>query len=118
MNPPNDPQDDDLHDALRELGHAGERRAPSFSNTWRAAKTRQGDVAPRWRPAWIAVAATATVVLLAVAVWPPKPAPGTHAPVAMGIARDEALPTDFLLVTNYDDPVERLAGEINALLQP
>ena len=118
MNPSNEPQDDDLRGALRELGHAGERRAQSFPNTWRAAKTRQGDGAPRWRPAWIATAATAVVALVAVAVWPPKPAPGTRAPGEMEIASDESLPTDFLLVTHNDDSVERLTSEIDALLRP
>ncbi len=119
MNPPNDPQDDDLRGALHELGR---KRANVARNRFRTRGARRrpgkGEVAPRWGPAWMAVAAAATVVLLAVAVWPPKPAPGTRAPVAMEIARDETLPTDFLLVTNSDDPVERLAGEINALLQP
>jgi hypothetical protein len=118
MNPSNDPQDDELRGLLRELGHAGERRAQPFSDTWRATKTRQPDSGSRWRPGWIAAAAAATVAIFAVAVWPPKPAPGPRAPGEMEIASDESLPTDFLLVTHNDDSVERLTGEIDALLRP
>ena len=118
MNPSNDPQDDDLRGLLRELGQTGERRSPSFSNTWRVAKTKQPESAPRLRLGWIATVSTATAVLITVAVWPHKPTPGAPAPLPMEIAHDDSLPTDFLLVTNHDDPVERLTVEIDALLKP
>ena len=134
MNPTNDPQDDELRASLRALRHEGERNAPSFSHTWRAAKARRQAVAPAWRLAW-AIATVAAVAILAliivprqskqaaVATVPVETAPVTTmhqeaAPAAVLAVTDEGLPTDFLLTTNNDDSVARVAGEIDALLRP
>ena len=125
MNPTNDPRDEELHGMLRALRGEGERNAPTFSQTWRAAKARQQAVAPSWRLAW-AAAVAAAVALVAFILLPrqPKPSPAATAhlaptPVAvLPGATDEALPTDFLLTTNTDDSVDRVAGEIDALLRP
>ena len=114
MNPPNEPSDNELHGLLKELGDAGERGAPGFQGTWYAAKTRRAEGGRHVGPRWIVAASAAVVLLLGVMVWRPGPAPVPDA----DIASDDALPTDFLLVTNNDDPVERLTGEIDALLRP
>ena len=133
MNPTNDPQDDELRASLRALRDQGERNAPSFSHTWRAAKARQQAVAPTRRLAW-AIATVAAVAIVALIVVPRQskqasvatraetaPVTAMHqepAPAAVLAVTDEGLPTDFLLTTNNDDSVARVAGEIDALLRP
>lgn len=112
MNPTNDPHDDELRGLLREMGRAGERRAPSFQRIWHAAHQPHEPAVSHWRPGWAAVAGV--IVLFVFAMQDRQPAP-----VIEGDTRsDEALPTDFLLTMNNDDPVERLAEEISALLRP
>ena len=115
MNPPNDPNDDELRETLRALGRENERRAPAFQRTWNRANTARRPAIPSWRLVWaVAVAVAVAIALCSVAVWPRK-AP----PVAVDQSRsDEPLPTDFLLTTNNDSSVDRLASEIDALLQP
>jgi hypothetical protein len=135
MNPTNNPHDDDLRASLHALRREGEENAPSFSQTWRAAKARQQTPAPSWRLAWAAVT-FAVLAIVAVIVVPrpsketsvatahvqPVPAIAMHQepapPAAVPGLTDEGLPTDFLLTTNNDDSVARVAGEIDALLRP
>jgi hypothetical protein len=135
MNPTNDPHDDELRGWLRALRRAGEEKAPAFAQTWGAAKTRRQTASPSWRLAW-AVATVAVVVVMAMIILPRPPKPKSvatahltptpvnamnHEPVPVAGVPEvsaEGLPTDFLLTTNNDDSVDRIAGEIDALLRP
>jgi hypothetical protein len=135
MNPTNDPHDDELRASLRDLRLDGEGKAPSFAQTWRAAKARQKSPAPSSHLAW-AVATFAALAIVAVIVVPrpskqtsvatpyvqPAPATAMHqeaaSPATVPGITDDGLPTDFLLSTNNDDSVARVAGEIDALLRP
>ncbi len=114
--PANDPGDENLRGLLSDLGQAGQQQAPAFRDTWRAARMRQGKEAPRWRLAWTA-AATAAMAVIALTVFTMRhraPQPVIEA----SLPSDTALPTDFLLVNKNDDPVQRVSGEIDALLRP
>jgi hypothetical protein len=114
----NDPDDDELRTWLRALGRAGERRAPTFQRTWRAASEARRVAAPPWRMAWV-VTAAAAIALCAVALVPRQAAPVVVGPVvAAPVPLDDPLPTDFLLTINHDSPVDRVAGEIDTLLRP
>jgi hypothetical protein len=135
MNPTNDPHDDELRGLLRALRRAGEEKAPAFVQTWRAAKARQQTTSHSWRLAWaVATVAAVAVVAFIILPRPPKPVWGAkvhlvstpinavnHEPAPVAVVpevTDEGLPTDFLLTTNNDDLVDRVAGEIDALLRP
>jgi hypothetical protein len=117
MNPPNDPHDDELRSLLRELGDAGERRARSFGATWRAATAKPCQRARPWHFGWISTAAAAIVIMI-YALVQRSPKPGQ---VTSETADHQPLPTDFLLVhgnPHNDETIDRLEGEIDALLEP
>ena len=119
MNTPgNDPQDDNLRGRVRELGQHGQQQAPAFRDTWRTAKSMQRQPTPRWRLARLTAAAAAIAGIAVGAATMLHRAPEPHPAIEAAIPNDSALPTDFLLVTNNDDPVRQVAGEIDALLRP
>ena len=108
MKPTNEPDDDLLREALRELGQDARRRAPSFQQAWRGAHGRRASTpAVRWWPAWALGAAAAICAALTLSR-APAPVPAVSGP----------LPTDFLLVTGDDDRTGQLADEITSLLEP
>ena len=115
--PENDPQDENLRGLLREVGQTSQRQAPAFRDTWRAARMMQGKRTPRWR-LWIAAATAAATVIVLMIVPMSRHTPAPQPAIEASAANDSALPTDFLLVTKNDDPVEQVAGEIDALLRP